>query len=62
VGDKDGKILLKSPSELQLQSNGNGALFEAINTNREVKECIEKVDYVQVVGVDNVLNRILDPV
>jgi len=62
VDDKTGKILMKSKHELQLSPNGNGALFEAINTNKAVQKCIEAVDLVQVIGVDNVLNRLLDPV
>ena len=53
---------MKSKYELQLSPNGNGALFETINTNTEVQRCIEAVDHVQVIGVDNVLNRLLDPV
>lgn len=59
--DLEGKIIMKSPYELQLSPNGNGALFESINTNRTVKAHIQKADYVQVIGVDNVLNKIMDP-
>jgi len=62
IDDKTGKILMKSKCEMQLSPNGNGALFEAINTNVDVQKCIEEVDLVQVIGVDNVLNRLLDPV
>ena len=42
--------------------NGNGALFDAVNRNPIVKEILQHVDYVQVIGVDNVLNKLLDPV
>jgi UDP-N-acetylglucosamine/UDP-N-acetylgalactosamine diphosphorylase len=52
---------MKSPSEVQLAPNGNGALFESISTNRLVKGHIQSADYVQVIGVDNVLNKIMDP-
>ena len=41
--------------------NGNGALFDSIKNNAMVKEIIQGLEYVQVIGVDNVLNRILDP-
>jgi UDP-N-acetylglucosamine/UDP-N-acetylgalactosamine diphosphorylase len=41
--------------------NGNGALFDAVSRNPEVRKVLESVDYVQVIGVDNVLNRLLDP-
>jgi UDP-N-acetylglucosamine/UDP-N-acetylgalactosamine diphosphorylase len=60
--DLNGKVIMKSPCEVQLSPNGNGALFEAINTNLQVKKILKSVDYVQVIGVDNVLNRVLDPV
>jgi UDP-N-acetylglucosamine/UDP-N-acetylgalactosamine diphosphorylase len=46
---------------LQLSPNGNGALFESINTNYIVKNHISRAEYVQVIGVDNVLNKVLDP-
>lgn len=59
--DKEGKIIMKSPSEIQMSPNGNGALFEAINSNEIVKQNIQSTQYVQVIGVDNVLNKILDP-
>lgn len=57
----EGKIIMKSHHELQLSPNGNGGFFEAVNTNRIVKSHIQKTEYVQVIGVDNVLNKILDP-
>lgn len=59
--DLEGKIIMKSPYEVQLSPNGNGALFEAINYNALIKNHIKKVKFVQVIGVDNVLNKILDP-
>ena len=59
--DLEGKIMMKSPYEVQLSPNGNGALFEAINNNAIIKNHIKRVKYVQVIGVDNVLNKILDP-
>ena len=52
---------MKSRSELQLSPNGNGGFFEAVNSNKLVKSHIENTEYVQVIGVDNVLNKILDP-
>ena len=50
-----------SDSEMQLIPNGSGALFEAINSNATVKEHVKATRFVQVIGVDNVLNRVLDP-
>lgn len=60
--DVNGKILMKSKHEVNLAPNGNGALFEAINTNNMIKRHIKSTKMVQVIGVDNVLNKIMDPV
>lgn len=60
--DTNGKIVMKSKSEINQAPNGNGALFEAINTNKKIKNIIKSTSYVQVIGVDNVLNKIMDPV
>lgn len=61
ISGKEGKILMEEPHRLVMAPNGNGALFDAVNRNYEVKSILEEVDYVQVIGVDNVLNRLLDP-
>jgi UDP-N-acetylglucosamine/UDP-N-acetylgalactosamine diphosphorylase len=53
---------LERIGKMSLAPNGNGALFEAVSTNNEVKAVIESVEYVQIIGVDNVLNKILDPI
>ena len=53
---------MESPTKIQMGPNGNGAIFDAISRNPEVKSLLGSVEYVQVIGVDNVLNRILDPV
>ena len=60
--DQEGKILIKSQSGIQLGPNGNGALFDSINNNPVVQNHIKNVDFVQVIGVDNVLNKIMDPI
>lgn len=60
--DVNGKILMKSKYEVNLAPNGNGALFEAINSNSWIKRHIKTTKMVQVIGVDNVLNKIMDPV
>jgi UDP-N-acetylglucosamine/UDP-N-acetylgalactosamine diphosphorylase len=57
----EGKILMEAPHKLVMGPNGNGALFDAVNRNEEVKKVLQGIDYVQVIGVDNVLNRLLDP-
>lgn len=60
--DTSGKIIMRSQYETQLSPNGNGALFEAINSNKYIKQIIQSTQHVQVIGVDNVLNKILDPI
>lgn len=52
---------MKSKHELQLSPNGNGALFESIASNYVIENHIKNSEYVQVIGVDNVLNKLLDP-
>ena len=46
---------------MALAPNGNGALLDAIDNCSEVKRYLESVDYVQIIGVDNILNKVLDP-
>ncbi len=60
--DFEGKIILERIGKMSLAPNGNGALFEAVATNSEVKAVIEGVEYVQIIGVDNVINKLLDPI
>ena len=62
ISAETGKILLEDRHRLNLGPNGNGALFDSVASNPEVKDIISRSDYVQIIGVDNVLNRILDPV
>ena len=58
----EGKILMKSQSEICMSPNGNGALLGALGTSQQVKSYIEGLDHVQIIQVDNVLNKVLDPV
>lgn len=60
--DTEGKIMMASPSSLKLAPNGNGALFDSLKSNREVQGLISTLEYVQIIGVDNALNKVLDPV
>ena len=53
---------MESQGSISLSPNGNGALFDALSKNGELLRTFTKeLNYVQVVGVDNVLNKILDP-
>lgn len=56
-----GKIMMSSPHEMILYPNGSGGLFEQISKNYDIKSVIKGSKYVQVIGVENVLNRVLDP-
>lgn len=62
ISSENGKIIMEDRHKIAMGPNGNGAVFEAVNANQTVKEVLQAVDYVQIIGVDNVLNRILDPV
>jgi UDP-N-acetylglucosamine/UDP-N-acetylgalactosamine diphosphorylase len=59
---ENGKIIMEDRHKIAMGPNGNGALFEAVNANETVKTILQASEYVQIIGVDNVLNRILDPV
>lgn len=52
---------MHEPNQLLVGPNGNGALFESLNSNHKAKEVINSVDYVQIITVDNILNKVMDP-
>lgn len=58
----EGKILMEDTFKIVMAPNGNGAVFDAVNKNDQVRQILNEIDYVQVIGVDNVLNKVLDPV
>jgi UDP-N-acetylglucosamine/UDP-N-acetylgalactosamine diphosphorylase len=60
--DLEGKIMMNSSFEIKLAPNGNGGFFDSIVKIDRVRAHIETLDYVQVIGVDNIMNKILDPV
>jgi UDP-N-acetylglucosamine pyrophosphorylase len=53
---------LQSPSSIKLAPNGNGSLFDAIKSRADVQQAIKSLAYLQVVGIDNAIGKILDPV
>ena len=58
----DGKILLESPSSIALSPNGNGGWFESMDRAGILASLKEQgVKWLNVFGVDNVLQRIADP-
>lgn len=60
--DTSGKILMKSHHDIKLAPNGNGALFDALKNNELVRRAIGNFEYIQIIGVDNALNKVLDPI
>lgn len=58
----EGKILMECPSSIKLAPNGNGALFDAIKYRKDLQNEIKKLAYLQVIGVDNAIGKVLDPV
>lgn len=58
----DGKILLESPGSMALSPNGNGGWFESMERAGILASLKEAgVKWLNVFGVDNVLQRIADP-
>ena len=61
--DENGKILMESPSKICMSPNGNGGWFSSLERAGYVDKLKEdKVKYINVFSVDNVLQRIADPV
>lgn len=56
-------FLLEDDSEFLLIPVGNGDLFRAMDENKIIEDMEKKgVKYIQVIGVDNILTKIADPV
>ena len=58
----EGKIYMKSRGEICLAPSGSGALLEAIRSSKAASEILNDVEFVHVVGVENALCKILDPI
>ncbi len=60
--DFSGKILMESKSEMAVSPNGNGGWFSSIVRAGLLDEIREKgIEWINVFAVDNVLQRIADP-
>ena len=60
--DLNGKVILTSPSKLYQAPDGNGGCFTAMKNNKIIDICIErKIDFINVVSIDNPLYKVLDP-
>ncbi len=62
--DLSGKILLEEKGVVATSPNGNGGWFNSLLANAEAKAMLEKfnIKWLNVFAVDNVLQRIADPV
>ncbi|PID82814.1 MAG: hypothetical protein CSB15_01015 [Clostridiales bacterium] len=62
VIDENGDFLLKSNSDLVLVPDGNGGIFRAINNSFVKNELIDNnIEWINIIGIDNVLVKPLDP-
>ncbi|CAA9989903.1 UDP-N-acetylglucosamine pyrophosphorylase, putative [Plasmodium knowlesi strain H] len=56
-------IVLSNQNTLLTFPGGNGDVFRALDKNQIIEDMIrKKIKYIQVVSIDNVLNKICDPV
>ena len=62
--DLNGKILLEEKGRVATSPNGNGGWFSSLVGNDEAREMLEKyqIKWLNIFSVDNVLQRIADPV
>lgn len=62
--DFDGKILLEAKDRLATSPNGNGGWFNSLLNNEDAKQLLvdNKVKWLNVFAVDNVLQKIADPI
>ena len=61
--DYNGKILFAKPDEFAMSPNGNGGFYSSMINAGLDKLCKEKgIEYINVFAIDNVLQRIADPV
>ena len=62
--DLNGKILLENKYTVATSPNGNGGWFNSLLNNKEAKEMLEQfnIKWLNMFGVDNVLQKIADPV
>lgn len=62
--DLNGKVLLESKNKVATSPNGNGGWFTSLLNNQQSKQMLEdlNIKWINVFNVDNVLQRIADPV
>lgn len=61
--NKEGKLLIDEDGIIKMASNGNGAIFKAMKKNKIIEDLIlNNVDWIEVIGIDNILNKPIDPI
>jgi len=63
--DYSGKIILENRTKISLAPNGNGGIFSYLleSNSKLFPEMLENgIEFLQIIGIDNVLNKILDPI
>ena len=53
---------MSSKGSLKLAPNGNGAFFDALAKSSQLQDLLRSLEQIQIIGVDNVLNKVLDPI
>ncbi|NLN04221.1 MAG: UDPGP type 1 family protein [Clostridiaceae bacterium] len=62
VMDKQGRILLESPSKILKSPNGNGGLFSSLKDKSIFSDMRKRgIKWIFICGIDNVLVRMADP-
>uniref|UniRef100_A0A7S3KNY1 UDP-N-acetylglucosamine diphosphorylase n=1 Tax=Euplotes crassus TaxID=5936 RepID=A0A7S3KNY1_EUPCR len=59
----EGKLQFETRKKVSAGPNGNGALFEAFRSCKELQDSVKDngVEFIHLVGVDNALNKFMDP-
>jgi len=62
--DFNGKILLEAKNRIATSPNGNGGWFNSLLKNEKAKQMLNdlNIKWLNIIGVDNVLQNIADPV
>eukprot|EP00826_Nyctotherus_ovalis_P043664 TRINITY_DN4625_c0_g2_i3.p1 TRINITY_DN4625_c0_g2~~TRINITY_DN4625_c0_g2_i3.p1 ORF type:complete len:190 (-),score=49.51 TRINITY_DN4625_c0_g2_i3:479-1048(-) len=62
--DTEGKIMMESKTKVALSPNGNGGIFVCLlESNSALFPGMQKlgIEFLHIIGIDNVLNKVLDP-
>jgi UDP-N-acetylglucosamine/UDP-N-acetylgalactosamine diphosphorylase len=59
----EGKLQFETRKKISTGPNGNGALFKSLVSNQELQSSLNdnNIEYLHLVGVDNCLNKFIDP-